>query len=62
VPKALAKVAGKERAQLLIEAESRTQLQTQLNALDEFLRKQSTGRITKQGKVRWSIERDPLLI
>jgi primosomal protein N' (replication factor Y) len=62
VPKALAKVAGKERAQLLIEAESRVQLQAQLNDLDEFLRKQSTGRITKQGKVRWSIERDPLLI
>jgi primosomal protein N' (replication factor Y) len=62
VPKVLARVGGKERAQLLIEADSRAQLQVQLNCLDDFLRKQSNGRISKKGKVRWSIERDPLLI
>lgn len=62
VPKALARVGGKERAQLLIEASNRMQLQSQLNTLDHFLREQSAGRIAKKGAVRWSIERDPLLI
>ncbi len=62
IPKPLARIGGKERAQLLIEAASRAQLQIQLNALDEYLRTQSAGRVSKKGAVRWSIERDPLLI
>jgi primosomal protein N' (replication factor Y) len=62
VPKSLARIGGKDRAQLLIEAVNRTQLQIQLNALDKYLRGQSTGRVSKKGAVRWSIERDPLLI
>lgn len=62
VPKSLSRVGGKERAQLLIEAANRAQLQTQLNELDVYLRRQSIGRVSKKGAVRWSIERDPLLI
>ena len=62
VPKSLSRVGGKERAQLLIEAVNRAQLQAQLNALDAYMRGQSNGRLSKRGAVRWSIERDPLLI
>ena len=32
------------------------------NALDQYLRERSVGRISKISKVRWSIERDPLII
>lgn len=62
VPKAMARKGGQERAQLLIEADNRIQLQALLDELDLYLRDRSVGRITKVGKVRWSIERDPILI
>ena len=62
VPKAVMRVAGIERAQLLIEAESRKQLQEVLEAVDQHLRKNSQGRISKNTRVRWLIERDPIAI
>lgn len=62
VPKTMARMGGFERAQLLIEANKRMQLQEALDELDLYLRENSVGRVSKLGKVRWSIERDPLLI
>lgn len=62
VPKTMARIGGLERAQLLIEADKRMQLQEALDELDLYLRENSVGRVSKLGKVRWSIERDPLLI
>ena len=62
VPKAVMRVAGIDRAQLLIEAESRKQLQEVLEAVDQHLRKNSQGRISKNTRVRWLIERDPIAI
>jgi len=62
VPKAVMRVAGIERAQLLIEAESRKQLQEVLEAVDRHLRENSQGRISKNTRVRWLIERDPISI
>jgi len=60
VPKAVMRVAGTERAQLLIESDSRKQLQEVLEAIDAELRKNSQGRISKETHVRWLIERDPI--
>ncbi len=62
VPKAIMRVAGTERAQLLIEADSRKQLQEVLEVVDRELRDNSQGRISKTGRVRWLIERDPIAI
>ena len=56
------RVAGTERAQLLIESDSRKQLQEVLEAVDRGLRENSQGRISKTGHVRWLIERDPIAI
>ena len=62
VPKPIARLGGWERSQLLIESRQRGPLQALLSALDQYLRERSVGRISKIGKVRWSIERDPLII
>jgi primosomal protein N' (replication factor Y) len=62
VPKALMRVAGTERAQLLIESGDRKQLQETLEAIDQDLRSQSQGRISKGDNIRWLIERDPISI
>jgi len=62
VPKAVMRVAGTERAQLLIESDSRKQLQEVLEAADRGLRENSQGRISKTARVRWLIERDPIAI
>ena len=62
VPKAMMRVAGSERAQLLIESDDRKNLQEILEATDRYLRDQSQGRISKEGRIRWLIERDPISI
>lgn len=62
VPKAIMRVAGSERAQLLVESEDRKKLQETLEAIDCYLREQSQGRISKEGRIRWLIERDPTSI
>jgi primosomal protein N' (replication factor Y) len=62
VPKAVMRVAGTERAQLLIESDGRKQLQEVLEAIDRKLRENSQGRVSKISRVRWLIERDPITI
>jgi len=62
VPKAVMRVAGTERAQLVIESDGRKQLQEVLEAIDMELRENSQGRISKETRVRWLIERDPINI
>jgi primosomal protein N' (replication factor Y) len=62
VPKAVMRVAGSERAQLLVESDDRRVLQEALEEIDRYLREQSQGRISKVGRIRWLIERDPILI
>ena len=62
VPKAVMRVAGSERAQLLIESNSRKRLQEALEIVDRELRENSQGRISKATRVRWLIERDPIAI
>jgi len=62
VPKAVMRVAGTERAQLVIESDGRKQLQEVLEAIDTELRENSQGRISKETRVRWLIERDPINI
>jgi len=62
VPKVVMRVAGTERAQLLIESDSRKQLQEVLEVMDRELRENSQGRISKSARVRWLIERDPIAI
>jgi primosomal protein N' (replication factor Y) len=62
VAKSMVRLAGTERAQLVIEATQRNQLQVVLDQIDGLLRTQSQGRISKKDKIRWSIERDPALI
>ena len=62
VPKAMLRVAGSERAQLLIESEDRKALQEVLEEIDRDLGSNSQGRISKGMKIRWLIERDPILI
>ena len=62
VPKAVMRVAGSERAQLLLESEDRKNLQEFLEATDRYLRDHSQGRISKEGRIRWLIERDPISI
>ena len=62
VPKAMMRVAGSERAQLLVESDDRKNLQEILEAMDRYLRENSQGRISKEGRIRWLIERDPISI
>jgi len=56
------RVAGTERAQLLIESDGRKELQEILEFVDQELRDNSQGRISKASRVRWLIERDPIAI
>ncbi|MBT8530615.1 primosomal protein N' [Polynucleobacter paneuropaeus] len=62
VPKTIMRLAGSERAQLLIESNSRKHLQELLEAVDRLLRQDSQGRISKVTRIRWLIERDPIAI
>ena len=62
VPKPIMRVAGAERAQLLIESVSRKTLQEALEKLDQDLRQDSQGRVSKTSRIRWLIERDPIAI
>jgi primosomal protein N' (replication factor Y) len=62
VPKSMVRVAGVERAQLVLESDDRRRLQDVLEAIDRDLRESSQGRISKNEKVRWLIERDPISI
>ncbi|QWD68373.1 primosomal protein N' [Polynucleobacter sp. VK25] len=62
VPKAVMRVAGSERAQLLVESDDRKNLQDILEVIDRYLRENSQGRISKEGRIRWLIERDPTSI
>jgi primosomal protein N' (replication factor Y) len=62
VPKAMVRVSSMERAQLVIESDSRKHLQQALVQMDQILRGLSQGRISLGSRVRWLIERDPLLI
>jgi primosomal protein N' (replication factor Y) len=62
VPKSIVRVNSMERAQLVIESDSRKNLQQALTQLDQVLRRSSQGRISIGSRVRWLIERDPLLI
>lgn len=62
VPKPVMRVAGAERAQLLIESGNRKLLQETLEIIDQELRQDSTGRISKTSRIRWLVERDPFAI
>jgi primosomal protein N' (replication factor Y) len=62
VPKAIVRVSGMERAQLVVEGDNRKNLQTALMQFDQVLRSRSQGRISIGTRVRWMIERDPILI
>jgi len=62
VPKAVMRVAGSERAQLVIESSNRKALQEALEFIDQDLRRDSQGRISKTSRIRWLIERDPIAI
>jgi primosomal protein N' (replication factor Y) len=62
VPKPVMRVAGSERAQLLIESSNRKVLQEALEMIDQELRLDSTGRISKESRIRWLVERDPIAI
>ena len=62
VPKLVMRVAGAERAQLLIESANRKTLQEALEKLDQDLRQDSQGRVSKTSRIRWLIERDPIAI
>ena len=62
VPKPVMRVAGAERAQLLIESANRKTLQEALEKLDQDLRQESQGRVSKRSRIRWLIERDPIAI
>ncbi|QWE16686.1 primosomal protein N' [Polynucleobacter sp. AP-Nino-20-G2] len=62
VPKPVMRVAGSERAQLVIESANRKVLQETLEMIDQDLRQDSQGRISKTSRIRWLIERDPIAI
>jgi primosomal protein N' (replication factor Y) len=62
VPKPVMRVAGAERAQLLIESGNRKLLQETLEMIDQELRQDSSGRISKTSRIRWLVERDPIAI
>ena len=59
VPMAMARVANVERAQMLLEADSRSKLQHLLSASAETLHALKRG-ATGRGIVRWAIDVDPL--
>jgi primosomal protein N' (replication factor Y) len=46
----------------LIESVNRKTLQEALEKLDQDLRQDSQGRISKTSRIRWLIERDPIAI
>ena len=54
VPAAMARVAGRERAQLLVQSASRRRLQDYLAAWQEALARERSSR------ARWSLDVDPL--
>ena len=58
---AMAKVANIERAQMLLEADSRAKLQHLLSAAGETLHALKRG-TSGRGVVRWAIDVDPLSI
>jgi primosomal protein N' (replication factor Y) len=62
VPKSMVRVAGIERAQLVVESDDRRLLQDVLEVIDRDLRNSSQGRISKGDRIRWLIERDPISI
>ena len=62
VPKPVMRVAGSERAQLLIESGNRKALQEALEMIDQELRQDSAGRISKTSRISWLVERDPISI
>ena len=62
VPRSMVKIAGSERAQLVVESNDRRTLQDALEWMDRDLREISQGRISKGNQVRWLIERDPISI
>jgi primosomal protein N' (replication factor Y) len=62
VPRSMVKIAGSERAQLVVESSDRRTLQDALDWMDRDLREISQGRVSKSDKVRWLIERDPISI
>ena len=58
IPRAMVRIAGKERAQMLVESESRQDLQKSIEVLQHYL----TEAHTKRKGVGWYIERDPASI
>ena len=58
IPRAMVRIAGKERAQMLVESESRQDLQKSIEILQHYL----TEAHTKRKGVGWYIERDPVSI
>ena len=58
IPRAMMRIAGKERAQMLVESESRQDLQKSIEILQHYL----TEAHTKRKGVGWYIERDPINI
>lgn len=58
IPRAMVRLAGKERAQMLVESENRQDLQKSIEILQHYL----TEAHTKRKGVGWYIERDPISI
>jgi len=58
IPRAMVRIASKERAQMLVESESRQDLQKSIEILQHYL----TEAHTKRKGVGWYIERDPISI
>lgn len=58
IPRAMFRIAGKERAQMLVESENRQDLQKSIEILQHYL----TVAHTKRKGVGWYIERDPISI
>ena len=58
IPRAMVRIAGKERAQMLVESESRQDIQKSIEILQHYL----TEAHTKRKGVGWYIERDPISI
>lgn len=58
IPRAMVRVAGKERAQVLIESSNRQSLQLAIQIMQHYLTEQNT----KRKGVGWYIERDPIMI
>jgi len=58
IPRAMVRIAGKERAQMLVESESRQDLQKSIEILQHYL----TEAHTKRKGCGWYIERDPISI